>query len=458
MKDSTHVFRKIIRDGVEIRIKNKRYSVRYPRYAWGKFPKSLHRAFADALAYIATWHLSLATETKIVYHFPHPPIESVFSKIILYTIPMNIFETKNAKTSELIKKYYNASFQTRFKGLNFSYSGKKVKRLLKNRALLLFSFGKDSLLSYGLLKELGLSVIPFFMKEPQSLIENTQKQKLADAFYDKLGDDVEFFPLSIGRLRQNRGYFWGWDIILSQYAFVLIPYYFYSQSKYLFFGNEQSCNFFTTDNEGYFVNPVFEQSISAMQLLQDLPKLFQIKTHIGSLVEPVHEIFITYILHHRYPQVGKFQMSCFAYGGKNGRKRWCGQCEKCGRMYIYFKALNINPERVGFYTNNMLSLKKEKYYPIFSRGASSAYGGSGLGKDEQLIAFYLAYKNGIKGELINKFKKLYLKEVKKRKFKLIEEYFGVHSSYSLPSTLRTRTLKILKKEREDVLKYVRRVI
>ncbi len=458
MKASTHVFRKIIRDGVEIKISNKKYTIHYPRYVWDTFPKSLHRAFADALAYIATWHLSLVEEIKIVYHFPHPPIESVFSKIILYTIPMNIFETKNAKTSELIKKYYNASFKTRFKGLNFSYFGKKVKSQLKDRVLLLFSFGKDSLLTYGLVKELGLAVVPFFIKEPQSMIENMQKSKLADTFYDKLGDEVAFFPLSIGRLRQNRGYYWGWDIILSQYAFVLIPYYFYSQAKYLFFGNEQSCNFFTTDEEGYFVNPVFEQSISAMQLLQDIPKLFQIKTHIGSLIEPLHEIFITYLLHHRYPHIGKFQMSCFAYGGKEGRRRWCGKCEKCARMYIYFKALSINPERVGFYTNSMLSLSKEKHYPIFTKGTKSAYGGSGLGRDEQLLAFYLAYKNGTKGELITKFKKLYLSEAKKRKTKLIAEYFGIHSSYSLPSGLRTRVLKIFKKEQEDVLRYLKRIV
>ena len=255
--------------------------------------------------------------------------------------------------------------------------------------------------------------------------------------------------MSIGRLRQAIDLCWGWDIILSQYSFILVPYYFYHQARYLFFGNEQSCNFCLRDKENYLVNPVFEQSVPAMQLLQDIPQLFFIQTHIGSLVEPIHEIFITYILHHRYPEIGRFQMSCFSEEEAAKKKRWCGVCEKCARMYIFFKALGISPERVGFYNNDMLSFKKEKYYVLFNgENNISVYGGSGLGRDEQLLAFYLAYKNGVKGELIYKFKSLFLEEAEKKKEKLIKEYFSIHSSYSLPSSLRKKTLRIFEKEKK----------
>lgn len=99
-------------------------------------------------------------------------------------------------------------------------------------------------------------------------------KKLAERFYKKIGNKVEFFPLSIGRLRQQEDLSWGWDIILSQYAFILVPYYFYYQTKYLFFGNEQSCNFYLLDKEKYFVNPVFEQSVAGMQILQNISQLF----------------------------------------------------------------------------------------------------------------------------------------------------------------------------------------
>jgi len=459
MADPIHVYRKILRSGVEIRIKRKKYPITYPQYVWKKVPKSLHKVFADCLSYVATWHLPLIEEGGVVYHFAHPPIEPVFFKLLMYSIPMNYFEFKDVKVADIIKKFYNANFQTQFKGINYSYSGKKVKKITKESAVLLFSFGKDSLLTYALLKELGVKTTLVFMKEPQCMFENNHKKRLANKFNDTFNQEVFFFPLSIGKLRQTDGYAWGWDIILSQYAFILIPYYFHKQAKYFFFGNEQSCNFYTRNSEDYLINPVFEQSVTAMQHVADIPKLFFINTHVGSLIEPVNELFITYILHHRYPEIGRFQMSCFSDEPEAKKRRWCGKCEKCARMYIFFRALNISPDRTGFYENNMLSLEKKDLYVIFNHNSDkSAYGGSGLGRDEQLIAFYMAYRNGAKGELIDLFKTTYLADIEIRKDKLIEDYFGIHSSYSLPSDLRKKTLRIFESEKKAVMKYVYNLI
>lgn len=455
-----HVYRKIIRDGVEIKIARKKYTLHYPRYIWDDFPKSLHRPFADALAYVATWHLPYLNKTKITYHFPHPLVESVFSKLLLFSLPMNIFENRNVTTSEIIKNFYNTSSQTQYKGLNFYYGGKRLKSKLEEKALVLFSFGKDSLLTYALADELGIKTIPFFMHEPQSTYENSHKKKLAEKFLKKFDNEVDFFELSIGRLRQGKGFHWGWDLILSQYTFILLPYYFYHRAKYFFIGNEQTCNFFITDDEGFLVNPVFEQSVAGMQLQQDFPKAFFIKTHIGSLIEPLHDHLILYILHRRYPELAQFQMSCFSYAIKEAKQnRWCGVCEKCARLYILFRGLNINPAKVGFKNKDMLSAKKKKLYPLFTkRKFMGLFGSSGLGRNEQLLSFYLAYRNGVKGELMSEFKKKYLKEARKRKEELIKEYFGIHSSYTLPKELRSRVLKIYKKERENALKYLRKIL
>lgn len=460
MVSALHVYRKIVRDGVEIKVSGKKYTLHYPRYVWNDFPKSLHRPFADAAAYIATWHLPYLNKTNITYHFPHPLIESIFSKLLLFSLPMNIFENRNITTSQIIKNFYNTSSQTKYKGRNFYYGGKRLKRKLEEKALVLFSFGKDSLLTYGLLNELGVKTLPFFINEPQSAYENLHKRKLAEIFLKKTGREVDFFKLSIGRLRQGRGFHWGWDLILSQYAFILLPYYFYHRAKYLFIGNEQTCNFSITDDEGFLVNPVFEQSVSGMQLQQDFPKAFFIKTHIGSLIEPLHDHLILFILHRRYPDLAQFQMSCFAYVVKEAKKnRWCGACEKCARLYILFKGLGINPVRLDFKHKDMLGSKKKKFYPLFThRKFMGLFGSSGLGRDEQLLSFYLAYRNGVKGELITEFKKKYLKEARERKNELIGEYFGIHSTYTLPRELRSRVLKIYKKERDNALKYIRKII
>jgi len=69
-----------------------------------------------------------------------------------------------------------------------------------------------------------------------------------------------------------------------------------------------------------------------------------------------------------------------------------------------------------------------------------------VGRDEQLLAFYLAYKQGYKGELIDLFTKLYLKEAEKREKELREDYFGIHSTKTLPKELKDKLLNIYQEE------------
>jgi hypothetical protein len=37
------------------------------------------------------------------------------------------------------------------------------------------------------------------------------------------------------------------------------------------------------------------------------------RCYLKSLLEPLHQISIFYILHHRYPELGKYQTSCCAH-------------------------------------------------------------------------------------------------------------------------------------------------
>lgn len=456
--NTTVISRKIISNGVEVQVDKKKYPVIYPPEVWNSFPKVLQSLFADCIAYISTWQIPITHNSLVSYIFPHPFIEPYFFKLLTYSMPMTIFEYENISTQQILKLFYNSQFHTKFS----SYKQPLIPHheiKLKEIACVSFSFGKDSLLTYSLLNEMEVQAIPFFMDEPESTDEHTHKQKLRSQFKKDFHKQIEFFPLSFGELRQTTGYDWGWDAILSQYSFLLIPYFYHYKAKYLFFGNEQSCNFFTKDTDGYLINPVYEQSTNGMQLLQDLPRFFSLTTHIGSLIEPISELFITWILHKRYPEIGKYQMSCFSEDPKQSKKRWCGVCDKCSWVYIFLVALDINPVSVGFTDKEMLSDKKSNLYAIFNTGiGGSAYGGSGLAQDEQLLAFYLAYKRGVKGELINKFKKMYLKEVEKRKEELIKVYFGIHSSFSIPINLRSNTLHIYKNEQVKVMKYIQKLL
>ena len=111
-------------------------------------------------------------------------------------------------------------------------------------------------------------------------------------------------------------------------------------------------------------------------------------------------------------------------------------------------ALGIKPRRVGF-TENMLNLKKRKLYTIFSEGKGvkdSAYAESGIGKDEQMLAFLLAHKKGVKGPLMDLFRKKYLKIANKKEKKLRKIYFGTHTTKTLTYELTKPLMRIFEEE------------
>lgn len=453
MKQSaTNVFRKIIPNGVELSLDRKNYQILYPGHVWKEFPDVYRQNFADSLAYSLTMHLCLNGHEKIVYDFPAPQIEPYIFEGMVYSLgETTLLEGKETRTSDLLRLFYNRNLNIEFSGRPRLSRFKNVNRNSRNRAIIPFSFGKDSLLTFALSKELGINPYPVFFREPKSPFENRHKRKLADRFFDEFDLDVSFFPLSPGRLRQTSGKWWGWDLVLTQYTILLIPYIFQLRARYLFWAHEQSCNELLSDSEGYNLNPVFEQSSRWLLTSNNLTRNFGSNVMLASLIEPLHEIAIMKILHSRYPKVAKYQLSCFAEEETAARQRWCGACSKCARIYIFMLALGINPKSVGL-TESLLGQKKRGLYGLFNGGGedSGVYDKSGLGRDEQLLAFYMTHQRNIKGELMKEFSKKYLLEAKSRERELREKFFGIHPSQSLPYELHAPLLKIFKQELSEL--------
>lgn len=453
MKQSaTHVIRRIIPNGLEISLDRKNYDILYPSNIWRDFPDVYRQNFADAIAYALTMHLCLNGHEKIIYNFPHPQVEPFFFEGMIYSMGQTtLLGEKGVRTSDLLRSFYNRNLNISFTGRPRYSRFKNINRNTKNRAIIPFSFGKDSLLTFALTKELGIEPYPIFFREPKSPFENRHKKKLADKFFEEFDLEVNFFPVSAGRLRQTTDNWWGWDMLLTQYSLLIIPYLFGLRARFLFFGHEQSCNEYFTDAEGFSINPVFEQSRRWLLTSNNLARELGSNATFASIIEPIHEIAIMKILHNRYPEIGKYQLSCFAEEDSSATKRWCGECSKCARMYIFMLALGIDPKTVGL-TENLLGRKKRHLYAVFKNGntKSSVYDQSGLGRDEQLLAFYLAVKNGVKGELIKEFVKESFLEAQSRERELKENFFGIHTTDTLPYELKKQLLRIYKEELEPL--------
>ncbi|MBN2518552.1 MAG: hypothetical protein JXB14_06905, partial [Candidatus Altiarchaeota archaeon] len=239
-------------------------------------------------------------------------------------------------------------------------------------------------------------------------------------------------------------------LLMTNFCFTVLPFSNFYKTKYLMFGNEQSCNDSYHNKDGFRCFPVFDQS---SDWTVQLDNVSQIMTNglvnTCSIVEPIHEIAIMKILHSRYSDMGKYQMSCFTENENAKRNHWCQSCSKCARMFIFMKALNIDPRQFG-YDHDLLAKENRDLYSLFGvrdhNGSIIGYDRSGTGRDEQLLSFYMAYKNGVRGDLMEVFKEMFLQEAIEREDELYRRFFSVYEPKTIPSKIKSDILSILNEE------------
>jgi len=112
---------------------------------------------------------------------------------------------------------------------------------------------------------------------------------------------------------------------------------------------------------------------------------------------------------------------------------------------LFLKALGIDP-KLAFFQRNMLTKKNKHLFPLFNKKPKRAYERTKGSRDEQLLAFYLAYRHGIKGDLIDLFKRSHQKEADKRKDELFKTFFCFHPTGNLPPELQKKVHGIYEQE------------
>jgi hypothetical protein len=444
---------KIEEDDISVEVDSASFSVTFPKGSLKNYPEPAKKILAENLAFASTMHLPfLMDRNTIIYHMRKPLAKELIEEGFRLSLPATAF-LKSQKTSELIERFskFRYFFEEEAPSKYTLY-----REDFTDKAVLPFSFGKDSLLTYAICREIGIKTVPVYIKEPLTIWENYFKEELSKKFSEEFGEKVLFIDNGLGALREpdkgleERGWY-GWELQLTQIGLMLIPIAYVEKASYVFFGNEKSCDEGFFDGEGFWCNPVYEQSSEWILKFREIVKTLGVENiTIGSLIEPLYELAIIRILHNRYPDVAKYQMSC----GENiepRKSRWCGNCSKCARIYIFLLANNVDPKKLDIPTN-MLELKYKSLFSLFNGGRGNyGYDSSRIGRDEQLLAFLLAYRNGYEGDLIDLFKKMYLEEAKRREEELKKKFFGVHPAKTTPEELKDKVLKIFRKELEEVL-------
>lgn len=444
----------ITKRGFYIKVEDCKFYLDYPEKVWGAYPDYMKKVLRDNVVFLLTMDLPvIAKKKKIHYNTNYPMFAPLLQRCILSDIPDT---ATNAKKSvhKAVRDFLNIDYE--FDNYHARYP--KYNEAMEDNSLIPMSFGKDSLLSYALAKETGINPELVTVRETGSRKENIERAKLIRKFTKEFDSDVwqlrnEFAGVhpSIQYL-EDEPRWWIFGLSLVEYALELLPFCNKLKTKYIIFGNEQSCNDFFYTKEGFKCSAVADQSHKFMKFYDTITKIMtNNQVSCISLIEPLNEIAITRILHKRYPEIGKYQMSCFPDDHGKTRQRWCCNCSKCARMYVFLKANNIDVKKLGF-TANMFHKSSKGYYSIFSKAKKNmvGYDSSESNKEELKFAFYLAYRQGHKGYLIDLFKKKYLDEIKNKEDYYYKKFFGIYDSITMPKEIKNRIMAILGEELGDL--------
>ncbi len=428
-----------VKKGIDFSIEDKAFSLEYPEGIWEKYPDNLKKVFVDNFAFLKAMHLPqmLNKKEKVEFNTSYPLFKKQLTDCMLNNIPF-CADVDGVSTEEKLKSFINQEFD--FKDYRVAYPS--YENILDEKAVLTMSFGKDSLLSYGLAEELGLKPSPVFMVDNSTVRENMYKKVVSEKFSKEFNRKVWSFENGTGVIHDYRYWKlprteWGYGHLITEFFLDLMPFSHNEKAKYVLLANEKSCDDVYINKDGYKSYPVFDQS---SEWLVELTKMANAMTSnqakVVSLVEPIYELAVIKILHNRYPKIGKYQMSCFPDENDYGKEHyWCEHCSKCARIFIFLKANNIDPARVGFKTN-MLIKENLHLFSCFGlekkEGFSIGYDATGMGSDEQLYAFFLVYKKGVKGELMDLFKKELLETAKEKEDEFHKRFFGIHDSKTVP--------------------------
>ena len=449
--EQLHIHSVVTDTGVDIRFRGESHPIVYPPHVWEATPKETRIALKDNLAVATTMHLPLVLDAPgIVYDSGCPLLEPYFVQNFLKDIP-SCTEVDGTSTDETVRKFFNTDYQ--FLDPDIMYPSRRPVDS-PHGALVGTSFGKDSLLTYAVADEIGLDPEMVYIVEQSMTYEQKHKTELARRFKNEFGKELNILRHETGKFRDypHLGVPFtemGWGLQTTEYALEMIPFAYALKSKYLLFGNEQTAASTYMDSEGrWTVHPCYDQSHRWTVHINQITRTFSGRSvNTGSLIEPLMDMMIQYILAHRYPEYAKYQMSCFTETEAGRDYHWCHNCSICAKMYLMCVGSGIDPKKIGLRVN-MLEPEYKRFFTLFGgKSITMTYAHTQVGRDEQLFAFYLAAKKGAQGGLVEEFKSSpLLQEAKDREEELRKTFCTLHSSISVPKELRSTVNSIYKEE------------
>jgi creatinine amidohydrolase/Fe(II)-dependent formamide hydrolase-like protein len=229
------------------------------------------------------------------------------------------------------------------------------------RHAVLSSGGKDSLLTFGLLREIGVETHPLYVNESGRhwftalnayrhfslhVPDTARVWTSSDRLFSWMLRQLPFVRKDFQSVRSDAYPIRLWTVAV--FLFGVLPLLRKRGIGRLLIGDE----FDTTERASY-------QGITHYSGLYDQSRYFDeaLTRYFGrkgfglsqfSILRPCSEILIEKILAERYPALLEHQMSCHATHKDEATVRPCGACEKCRRIVGMLLAVGQDPKRCGF--------------------------------------------------------------------------------------------------------------
>ena len=236
----------------------------------------------------------------------------------------------------------------------------------------LSSGGKDSLLSFGLLDEIGVETHPLFVNESgrhwytalhayrhfQDDVPNTARVWTnADRVFCWALRQLPFVRRNFHRMRSDEYPIRLWTVAV--FLFGALPLLRSRGIERLVIGNEHDTTSRTTHQGITHYSGLYDQS---RFFDERLTRYFETKgwnVVQFSLLRSLSELLIEKLLSERYPDLLVHQISCHATHIHGGRVRPCGHCEKCRRVVGMLTAIGRDPSECGYDEAQIASCLKE---------------------------------------------------------------------------------------------------
>jgi hypothetical protein len=310
---------------------------------------------------------------EIRFEFPLHELDLEFFETVADATARDIFVNRIVNRTGLIRDEYvpnpeevepedakpraHVSVPETFTGTEIEHEGDPASSIVMS------SGGQDSLLSYGLLAELGLRTYPCFLNEAgrhwlvalnayRWFARNVPETKRVWSNVDRLFTFIERNMKIVVPNFQRRSkeiypvrLFW-----FEQYAFSFLPIAIKHSVGNIVFGNEFD------DFTGYQLEfRGIRHYCAAYDQSQEFEKYvtkwlaergFQLKQ--WSPIRPITKLVVARVLSRRYPHLFKLAMSCHSPVYRGGRLVPCGRCFKDTGVILFLLANGIDPAVIGY--------------------------------------------------------------------------------------------------------------